>query len=52
MRAWGFNQQGQLGDGSFSDSAIPVIVLNETGGQALTGVTALSASSRASFALR
>jgi len=52
VRAWGFNSTGQLGDGSFSDSAVPVVVLNETGSEVLKDVTALSASSRSSSALR
>jgi alpha-tubulin suppressor-like RCC1 family protein len=45
VRAWGFNQEGQLGNGTFTSSTAAVTV------SGLSGVTAIAAGSHASFAL-
>lgn len=46
--AWGLNTNGQLGDGTFTDSNIPVQVVNTF----LTNATAISAGSLFSLAIR
>ncbi len=40
---WGYNQQGQLGNGSTADAALPTFVSNPEGTGPLTGVTEVSA---------
>ncbi len=52
IAAWGFNEDGELGNGSFSNSRVPVTV-DETADSALFGktVVALSAGSSHSLAL-
>jgi alpha-tubulin suppressor-like RCC1 family protein len=44
--AWGWNYNGQLGNGTFTDSATPVVV------PGLTGITAVSAGSDFSLVLK
>ncbi|MHC4717972.1 MAG: RCC1 domain-containing protein, partial [Planctomycetota bacterium] len=41
--AWGFNDDGELGDGTQTDSATPVQVVGPGGSGYLTGVTAVAA---------
>ena len=48
--AWGFNQYGQLGNGSTTNSNVPVLV-NQTGGLAGKKVVALAAGSNHCLAL-
>jgi len=53
VRCWGNNGDGQLGDGSTTDSASPVAVRAADGGAGnLTGVTALAAGEGHTCALR
>jgi len=42
-RCWGGNLGGQLGDGTFEDRDIPVVVTNAAGNGPLTGVRAIAA---------
>ncbi len=42
-RCWGSNLGGQLGDGTFEDRDIPVVVTNAAGDGPLTGVRAITA---------
>jgi alpha-tubulin suppressor-like RCC1 family protein len=44
VRAWGENQSGQLGDGTYTNSAVPVTV------SGLNGVTAIAGGSSYSLA--
>ena len=46
VRAWGWNGNGQLGDGTTSDRPAPVTV------SGLTDITAIAAGDRFSLALR
>jgi len=48
--AWGWNSSGQLGDGTTTDSSTPVMVLS-SGGNPLSGVTAIAAGGEHSLAL-
>jgi alpha-tubulin suppressor-like RCC1 family protein len=52
VRAWGHNTRGALGDGSTTDSDVPVEVLNERGqpGKNLSGVTAIAGGSEYALA--
>jgi alpha-tubulin suppressor-like RCC1 family protein len=49
-RCWGFNGDGQLGDGTQNNRARPVTVLNRLGNGPLTGVTAITAGAHHSCA--
>lgn len=49
--AWGFNEYSQLGNGTRTDSWVPVQVHNPDGSGFLTGITDISAGSRQSLAL-
>ncbi len=51
VKCWGWNASGQLGDGSITDSATPVDVLEGLGGSPLNGVAAVSAGSGHTCAL-
>jgi hypothetical protein len=46
VRAWGYNGSGELGDGTTSDSAVPLQV------SGLTGVTAIAGGFETAYALR
>lgn len=46
VRAWGYNLYGELGDGTTTNSSVPVQV------SGLTGVTAIAGGSRTGYALR
>ncbi len=53
VRAWGNNGNGQLGNGNNNAQALPVTVLTEeSGNNELVGVTAVSAGSTHSLALK
>ncbi|SBW22535.1 RCC1 domain-containing protein, alpha-tubulin suppressor [Candidatus Protofrankia californiensis] len=47
--AWGFNHDGELGNNSTINSAVPVPVSTTTG---LTGVNAIAGGGRSGYALR
>ncbi len=49
VMAWGSNEEGQLGNGTTTNSDVPVVV-KEAGGKELTGVTAIAAGGWSSFA--
>jgi alpha-tubulin suppressor-like RCC1 family protein len=49
---WGYNATGQLGDGTLTQSTIPVQVLDSTGSGPLSGVVAISAGDRHTCALK
>jgi alpha-tubulin suppressor-like RCC1 family protein len=49
-RCWGFNGDGQLGDGTRNNRAHPVTVRNRLGDGPLRGVTAITAGARHSCA--
>ena len=51
VRSWGLNQEGQLGNGSFASSSLPVQVLGVGGSGVLSGVTALAGGDEHSLAL-
>ena len=50
VRCWGWGDQGQLGDGTFSDRLRPVPVVVAFGGDALPGVTQVAAGYNATCA--
>ncbi len=52
VRCWGENGDGQLGNGSRTDSPRPVVVSNDAGTGPLTGVVAVSAGEAHSCALK
>ena len=49
---WGLNGHGQLGDGTNTDSSVPVQVLGPNGVGYLTGVTAVMGGEQHNFALK
>ncbi|HEU4407126.1 MAG TPA: hypothetical protein VFS43_17790 [Polyangiaceae bacterium] len=51
VECWGFNNAGQLGDGTTADRSTPVTVLQTSGGPPLTGALALALGLRHSCAL-
>ncbi len=51
VRCWGNNNYGQLGDASFSSSALPVAVQAANGNENLRGVSALASGNQHSCAL-
>lgn len=50
--AWGNNEYGQIGDGTFSPRSAPVCVRDPSGGGFLTGVSRVSAGNLHSVALK
>jgi alpha-tubulin suppressor-like RCC1 family protein len=50
--AWGYNWNGQLGNGTNTDSYVPVQVVTSFGGPALTGVTAIAGGYHHCLALK
>jgi alpha-tubulin suppressor-like RCC1 family protein len=50
--AWGYNSNGQLGNGTKTDSNLPVQVVTSVGGPALTGITAIAGGGDHSLALK
>lgn len=52
VRCWGENGEGQLGDGTRVDAFRPVVVSNDTGTGALTGVVAVAAGEAHTCALK
>jgi alpha-tubulin suppressor-like RCC1 family protein len=51
LRCWGYNSNGQLGDGTLTDRPNPVAVLQSPGGPPLTGLQALTLGGGHSCAL-
>ncbi|MHB8671086.1 MAG: RCC1 domain-containing protein, partial [Acidimicrobiales bacterium] len=49
--AWGLNSEGELGNGSTTDSSTPVLVLGQNGGPATSQVIAIAAGNAHSLAL-
>lgn len=50
--AWGMNDYGQLGDGTYVDKSSPVRVLDPSGAVPLSDIVAIAAGDRFSLALR
>ena len=50
--AWGYNSVGQLGDNTITDEYLPVQVLDSTGSENLSNVSAISGGSEETIALK
>jgi hypothetical protein len=49
--AWGYNVDGELGDGSTSDSTVPVPVVGQGGQGTLSGIAAIAAADAVGYAV-